>query len=477
MFGIMIESGLTDWQMIQQEKGYGTICLNGTFQVPQAALEVGTEIAYPLIRVLSEDDNSQIIPWTSVSHYPQGDGMSGTWDITLEIPAGGPYRIETGLDTKSTKPDLGWIFRGDVRLHIGIGDIFIVAGQSNSSGYGKDPAYDAPDINVHLLRNRGSWDLACHPINESTYAADKVNVEMGVSGTSPYLSFGKAYHKATRFPIGLVTAALGGSPISRWDVNQQGDLYRNMIGRIRECGGKATGILWYQGCSDTTPELAKAYYANFERLVKETRKDIGYEIPFFTFQLNRQVNADYNETWGILREAQRLASHQIPKVYILPTLHCSMSDGIHNSSHSSIMLGENLAKLCTSVLYQRPEYFAPDICDAVSRDKVLRITFTNMKRGFVTITREPGQTGFLVRDFAGTVPVSSIGIDKLNPNVLELTLERALEKGAAISFGWESDPSHIPFLDEVTYMPPLAFYEYPIRLQQMQNDYQLSIDL
>ena len=470
MFGMIIESGLTDWQIIQQEKGYGTIHLTGTFQVPQAALEAGTEIAYPVIRVLSEEDNSQILPWMRANRYPRGDGRSGAWDVTLEIPAGGLYRIETGLDTKSTKPDLGWIFRGDVRLHIGIGDIFIIAGQSNSSGYGKDPACDAPDINVHLLRNRGSWDLACHPINESTYAADKANVEMGVSGTSPYLSFGKAYHKTTLYPVGLVTAALGGSPISRWDVNQQGDLYRNMIERIEECGGKAAGILWYQGCSDTTPELAKDYYANFERLVKETRKDTGCELPFFTFQLNRQINADYNETWGILREAQRLASHHIPKVYILPTLHCSMSDGIHNSSHSSIMLGENLAKLCTSVLHHRPEYFAPDICDAVGRDHVLRIAFANMRQGFVIITRDPGHAGFLVKDSAGTAAIRSIAPDQSNPNVLELILGRALEKEATISFGWESDPSHIPFLDEVTYMPPLAFYEYPVRLQQVLND-------
>ncbi|HHV12460.1 MAG TPA: sialate O-acetylesterase [Clostridiales bacterium] len=465
MFGIIIESGLADWQIVQQEGGYGTIRLSGTFQVPQAALEVGTEIAYPVVRVLSEEDNSQIIPWRKANRQPQGDGMRGTWDVTLEVPAGGLYRIETGLDTKSTKPDLGWIFRGDVRLHIGIGDIFIVAGQSNSAGYGKDPAYDGPDINIHLLRNRGSWDLACHPINESTYASDKVNVEMGVSGTSPYISFGKAYHKRTLYPVGLVTAALGGSPISRWDVNQQGDLYRNMLDRIKECGGKAAGILWYQGCSDTTPELARDYYANFERLVKETRKDIGYEIPFFTFQLNRQVNADYNETWGILREAQRLASHNIPKVYVLPTLHCSMSDGIHNSSHASIMLGENLARVCTSVLYHQPEYLAPDICNAVCGGNILRITFANMKRGFVIITGNPRQAGFLVRDLAGIVPVKAIAADKSNPNVLELTLERALEKGANISFGWEADPGHNPFLDEVTYMPPLAFYEYPVQLQ------------
>lgn len=462
MHGVFIESGPSDWQIIQQSHGFGAIRLSGTFRVPVAAQEVGVEVAYPVIRIMSEEDNSQILPWTKAISKPSEDGYSGTWSITLSIPAGGLYRIETGLDTISTTPKLGWIFRGDVRLHLGVGDIFIIAGQSNSSGYGRDCAFDPPDINVHLYRNRGTWDMACHPMNESTFAADHINSEMGISGTSPYLSFGKVLHKMSRYPIGLVTCALGGSPISRWDINKKGDLFYNMIDRIKDCGNHAAGILWYQGCSDSTPPQSKEYYDNFERLVNETRKELGYEIPFFTFQLNRQVNAEYNEDWGILREAQRQASCNLSKVYILPTLHSSLCDGIHNNSHSSMMLGENMAKLCGNILYLAPVHFAPNIIAADYQSDIVRITFSNMKKGFILVNGNPQQCGFLMKDSTGTIPILSLRAVKDSP-VIEFVISRIPSSDILISFGWEADPSHIALYDEVSFMPPLCFYEFPIQ--------------
>jgi len=464
MHGVFIENGPSDWQIIQHYNGSGDISLSGTFQVPKAAIEVGVEIAYPIIRVLSEQDNSQILPWTKVNRYPESDGMSGSWDITLTIPAGGLYRIETGLDTKSTRPELGWIFRGDVRVHIGIGDIFIIAGQSNSAGYGKDAAYDPPDLHVHLLRNRGTWDLACHPINESTFAADRANAEMGVSGTSPYLSFGRSFHQLSHYPVGLVITALGGSPISRWDNSQKGDLYRNMITRINECGKSCAGILWYQGCSDTNPEQASGYYDSFERLVNDTRKELGYEIPFFTFQLNRQVNAEYNEEWGIVRDAQRRAAHALPGVYILPALQCSLCDGIHNNSHSAVMLGEQMSRMCGSVLYHTPEFCAPDLTAAVFTDHMLRLTFCNMKRGFAVVSSNPAHSGFRIKDSRGDMKITVVRTDKSMPNSLMLLTEQLPEGPVTVSYGWESDPSHVSFLDEATYLPILAFYEFPVQI-------------
>lgn len=464
MHGVFIEKGLMDWQIIQQEQGLGIMTFSGSFQVPGAAIEVGTEVAYPIIRVMSEDDNSQIIPWTNTNRSPSRDGMSGTWDMTLTVPAGGLYRIETGLDTKSTNPNLGWIFRGDVRLHVGVGDLFIVAGQSNSAGYGKDSAFDPPSNQVHLFRNRRTWDLASHPINESTFAAEDLNAEMGVSGISPYISFGKGLHNISHYPVGLISTALGGSPISRWDISQNGDLFLNMITKIKDCGNKAAGILWYQGCSDANPELSIDYFNNFKRVVMETRKELGYEIPFFTFQLNRQIGGINDESWGIVREAQRKSSNVIPGIFILPTINCSLSDGIHNNAHSSMMLGEKMAKLCGTVLYHTQSFLAPDLNEVVYMDRTIIITFRNMKRGFMIYSGAPKDCGFSVKDSDGFIPITAFSADKEEPNILHLTLEREPNETALISFGWEANPIQIPIVDEVTYLPPLSFYEFPIKI-------------
>lgn len=79
-------------------------------------------------------------------------------------------------------------------------------------------------------------------------------------------------------------------------------------------------------------------------MVAALRKELGYEIPFFTFQLNRFLDCPEDVSWGQVREAQRIAAKTIPQVYILPTINNPMSDGIHNSAHANMMLGEKLAK-------------------------------------------------------------------------------------------------------------------------------------
>jgi len=467
MHGVFITGGVSDWQIVQHTNGYATLSFSGTWQVPKAAIEIGVKRAVPLIRVMRQDDNSQVVPWTETDYSYGSDPYHGTWTSELRVPAGGLYRIETGLDTRSVNPKFRWVFRGDIRVHIGVGDIFVIAGQSNSSGYGRDWAQDAPMPGIHMYRNRGKWDLACHPINESTYASDRVNAEMGICGVSPYLSFGKCFSGFSRFPVGLIPTALGGSPISRWHSGQNGDLFRNMIDRINQCGGKAAGILWYQGCSDATPELAPNYYENFRHLVFTTREALGYEIPFFTFQLNRQIGGLHDECWGMVREAQRMASHKIPGVYILPTMDCRLSDGIHNSAHANIQLGERMARLCADVLYGMPGYRAPEPESVICDNQRMSLTFKNMKRGFTLFSNDPGYCGFTVEDRLGKIAVTALEQDGEKPNVLHLALERAPLPDAAISFCWEADPTVYPPVDEVTCLPILSFYQ--LRLNQLSG--------
>lgn len=117
--------------------GKATVALKGNFQVHPAAIEVGVERVTPVVRVMSEDDNMTVIPWTNADHFTCNEKFQGEFEVTLEIPAGGPYRIDTSLETKSTVPDLTWLYRGDCVLHLGVGNLFIIAGQSNSAGYSR----------------------------------------------------------------------------------------------------------------------------------------------------------------------------------------------------------------------------------------------------------------------------------------------------------------------------------------------------
>lgn len=468
MHGITLTSGPMDWEILQQEKGYAEVTLKGTYNVHPAAIDVGVESALPVVRVMREEDNMTVIPWTPAGKITEGGNFTGSFEAALRVPAGGLYRIETSLETKSTVPNLTWLYRGDCILHVGVGNLFIIAGQSNSAGYGKDYCTDPPHLCVHLYRNRSRWDLACHPMNESTDAGSLPNEEMGVPGVSPYLSFAKNYYEYSGMPVGLIQTALGGSSIGRWKPGS-GDLYRNMMEKIKETKGRYAGVLWYQGCEDTKPEQAENYYEHFKEFLEAVREELGYEIPFFTMQLNRFVNGPCDEAWGMVREAQRRAAAELPGVFVLPTTNCMISDAVHNSAQANVALGERLARQCASLLNGWEEFEAPvleEVSLAAGREKDelgsdaswLKLTFAHVKNCFLLYSGLGKDSGFTLEDSRGIVEILSVRANRQDKNHMYLELAREPEGDAYLSFAWEADPVRLPMVDEVTYLPPLSFY-------------------
>ncbi len=472
MHGVTLTSAPADWEIIQQENGYAQVILEGTYRVHPAAIEVGVACARPVIRVVREEDNMTVLPWTPAQEVTEEEGFRGSFTAKLSIPAGGLYRIDTSLETRSTVPNLTWLYRGDCVLHIGVGNLFIIAGQSNSAGYSRDFCTDPPHICVHLFRNRGKWDMACHPMNESTFAGSLANEEMGVPGASPYLSFARNYYQVTGMPVGLIQTALGGSPIKRWKP-EEGDLYQNMIEKIHMTKGRYAGILWYQGCSDTEPELSSSYFEHFKEYVEAVRKELGYEIPFFTMQLNRQINGINDESWGMVREAQRRASLEIPGIYLMTTTNLSLSDGIHNSAQANLALGEKLAKQCAHVLNSEDEFEAPELESAKMLNDAetkqlglegtwMKLEFAHVKNCFLLYSSLGKDSGFMLEDEGGKIEIRSVRANREDGNRVYLELERSPEKKACLSFAWEADPVRLPMVDEVTYLPPVSFYKMRI---------------
>ncbi len=486
MHGTLIAHGPADWQVLQHRDGFAAIALDGTWTLPQAAIDVGVATTRPVFRLVNEADGFPVLPWEPAEFTRDADGHGGTWRARLLAPAGGPYRIETGLDTVSTTPGLAWMFRGDLRLHVCVGDVFVIAGQSNAAGYARDSAYDPPDLMVHHFRNNGAWDLACHPLNESTGAGDDTCIEMGNPGSSPYLSFARQFSALSRRPVGLVSTALGGQPIARWDDREsgdleggadlenrapQGDFARNpsllarLIARVRASGSDPAGVLWYQGCSDAKPDTCADYGERFAHVVESLRRALGYDIPVFTFQLNRALMPASDEGWGLVREAQRMAARSIPGVYALPTLDAGLSDGIHNGAHANAMLGERLARQCGHALYGTAPLAAPDIARTVCAGRALCLRFDHAA-ALTLPDADPAHAGFTVRDAAGEIAVESLMVDRNRPGELLLTLARAPERDAAVSFAWQANPTRTPPLDSVTYLPPLAFYQVPVTFEK-----------
>lgn len=458
--GVMIDQGPQSWAIIQQSKGAASIRLAGKWSV-----DAEVEQSQVLARIVKENSAETVVHWTKADMQ-----QDQSWSVTLErVPAGGLYRIETCLQVNGN-PELEWAIRGDMIHHVGIGDLWVIAGQSNAAGYGKGPVNDSPELGIHLFRNNGQWDMATHPFNESTNTLHIENREAANPGHSPFLAFARILKHETGYPIGLVQTALGGSPLKAWNPHEDGTLYRNMLNIVSAAGGSVRGVVWYQGCSDCNPEESLTYAERFQAMVEQWRRDLeDAELPFATVQLNRHTAHGAtdieNRSWGIVREQQTIAARNTPYVTLVPAIDCPLSDEIHNSPAGNLLIGERMARAVLATVYGKEvHYRAPEIGDVRSvtdaeGNSILEISYDYVGGYLVSIG--PNQPVFAVDDESGSAEVSDWSIS--GRNSIRIKLNRSLSGQAFLHGGYERNPAAYFPLDSLTYMPPLSFYKYPIR--------------
>lgn len=471
-FGVFIEKGPQPWQIFQQENGTACISIEGRwdFNVIVNIDESNIGKVQVWAALLDEQDGRQVIPWELTRTNPDN-----TWSHTFaNVPAGGPYRIETGLRMSGGDPTHDWDFRGDMIHHICVGDLFVIAGQSNAVGYAKDYIFDPPEPGIHMLRSHGTWDMATHPLGDSTNTVHEENTDFSNTGHSPYLTFAKKIKEQVGYPIGLLPTALGGSAIRQWDTEQEGDLWREMMQVIQMAGNKISAILWYQGCTDTdTREQAEAYQKVFERVVAATRKELGApELPWFTIQLNRQMSTDWlkpdhDEFWGIVREAQRKAAQTIPGVSVIPATDCTLSDGIHNKAAANMMLGQRLARQVLTKLYGIPSACpVPDIYMAEKTEggSKLVLHFTDVEEMIIS-RNGPADNIFRVEDEKGIVSIKTLIAGQGDSITLEL--ERPAEGRTLVSGLWQASPEYRMPVESMCRTPILSFYRFAVEFERV----------
>lgn len=462
--GIAIEHGPASWSILQQRDGFAKAELRGSWRLE---VEYDPARLQAFARAVEEEGGRLVLPWQPCEML-DGD----RWRAALRLPAGGPYRIETCLRMRKDDPAMEWPVRGDMLHHVGVGDLWVIAGQSNAAGYGRGEHADAPEIGVHMLRLSGRWDLATHPLNDPTDTIFPANREWSNPAHSPFLAFAKQLKRVLGYPIGLLPTALGGSHLRSWNPEESGELYRNMREIVRHAGGAVRGVVWYQGCSDANvPESGEAdtYGERFKIFVQRMREDFGDEtLPVLTVQLNRLIGWETSDAldrcWGKVREAQRIAARTIAGVHVVPSLDGRVGDNIHNGPAANVMIGERMAAAALKGVYGGSERSAaingaaPNAALArLVGEREIAVYFDDVQGYLLAHTKE---AVFAAEDEEGKLRIGEWRIE--GPNEVRLSLDRPPRGTACVHGAYETNPAYYVPFDDATGWPMLAFYGLPV---------------
>lgn len=280
------------------------------------------------------------------------DISAGEWSVNLgPLPKGGPYRVRLEVVGAGAKV-LGVAEVDDVL----VGDVWVLAGQSNMVGRARLEAAESPDPRVHVLRPDDIWDLAREPLHERRTSAEGKPLGAGLG-----LRFAKEMVKRTDTPIGLIPAAVGGTTMNQWTplmkTPGKDHLYGNMLRRVGLAGGKVRGVLWYQGESDAEAGPAAVFPIKFRQFVATLRTDFGDpQLPFIYAQLARYVGQEESHrteaALSAVREAQLLAEPSLGRAALVSTIDLELEDRVHLNRASLQRLGVRFADVACALLKQ-----------------------------------------------------------------------------------------------------------------------------
>jgi hypothetical protein len=171
-----------------------------------------------------------------------------------------------------------------IRDRVGVGDIYVIAGQSNASGRG---AYlsvaEHPVFEAGLFGNDDRWRQLSDPVDDPAGQIDTVSIDWHAGG-SVWPLVATELMAAEDVPVAFIPCARGNVTMERWlrdpsRPRSSRTLYGSMVRRVRAAGGRVRAVLLLQGESDARWRVSPAIYERqLRRFALQLRQDVGVRV-------------------------------------------------------------------------------------------------------------------------------------------------------------------------------------------------------
>ena len=210
-------------------------------------------------------------------------------------------------------------------------------------GWGTARSYNVPPLALKAGKNR----LVVNVV--SSYGDGGMTgpgVDVGLE-----LQNGERISLESGWQYQAVPSTFGYPPNAPWQsINGLAGLYNAMIAPLQQL--PVTGVLWYQGESNTG--RANAYEELLWNLINDWRNRFGFSMQFITVQLPNygQPAAEPTESgWAKVRHAQWLAGSKDPASGLVVTIDLGDPNDIHPTDKS--VVGARAAKVAFAMLKRR----------------------------------------------------------------------------------------------------------------------------